>query len=170
MCKSQRNGNYVKWKWFDKCLFTAIQKLSARESGKYPVYSGLNGVKLSKRVIKGAYFKTYTSSSWQEAVANSFMEGKGMMIKIDESFRKSFGSVCCDVSWISKFGVQESEVLIARGTSNDESFELRVIDHGQGNDEVQIVLLSKPNIQDQINLILVEFQIKLILISINQIR
>eukprot|EP01084_Bolivina_argentea_P017723 33069_1 len=40
LCKSQRNGNYDKWKWFDYHLYNAIKKLSAKESGAFPVYSG----------------------------------------------------------------------------------------------------------------------------------
>eukprot|EP01084_Bolivina_argentea_P303374 523753_1 len=31
LCKTQRNGDYDKWKWFDYCLFNAINKLAKRE-------------------------------------------------------------------------------------------------------------------------------------------
>eukprot|EP01084_Bolivina_argentea_P015317 28630_1 len=46
LCSSQRDGKYDKWKWFDYCLYKAIELLSERESGKFNVYRGLNNVKL----------------------------------------------------------------------------------------------------------------------------
>eukprot|EP01084_Bolivina_argentea_P314338 544456_1 len=39
--KSQRDGDYTKWKWFDYCLHKAISKLSKREHGSYKIYTGL---------------------------------------------------------------------------------------------------------------------------------
>eukprot|EP01084_Bolivina_argentea_P104696 187458_1 len=41
LCKTQRNGDYKKWKWFDYCLYNAIHKLSKREYGLYKIYTGL---------------------------------------------------------------------------------------------------------------------------------
>eukprot|EP01084_Bolivina_argentea_P236217 397244_1 len=47
LCKTQRNGNYKKWQWFDYCLHKAIGTLSHYEKGSsYKLYSGLNSVKL----------------------------------------------------------------------------------------------------------------------------
>ncbi len=45
LCKSQRNGEYFKWKWFDRCLEDAIEALSIREMFTYPLYSGLQNVR-----------------------------------------------------------------------------------------------------------------------------
>ena len=41
------------------CLFEAVSILSKKEKGKYPVYSGLHGVKMSKTFTKTGYFVTY---------------------------------------------------------------------------------------------------------------
>ena len=51
LCSSQRNADYGKWKWFDYCLYKAIEALSFREKGSFPVYSGLNAVKMDKKMI-----------------------------------------------------------------------------------------------------------------------
>eukprot|EP01084_Bolivina_argentea_P258427 435671_1 len=40
LCKSQRSGDYNKWKWFDYCLYNAIHKLCKREYGSYKIYTG----------------------------------------------------------------------------------------------------------------------------------
>eukprot|EP01084_Bolivina_argentea_P179908 310845_1 len=45
LCKTQRNGDYKTWKWFDYCLYYAIRKLSKRESGSYKIYTGLESTK-----------------------------------------------------------------------------------------------------------------------------
>eukprot|EP01084_Bolivina_argentea_P031437 58188_1 len=114
MTRCQRIGNFETWKWFDYCLYHAIQKLSMREWGSYTLYSGMNGVRLKTKIMKNRFFKTYTSSSWIKGIAELFSTGdpvktakekrnKGMIMQIDESFRESFDSICCDVSWISKF-------------------------------------------------------------------
>eukprot|EP01084_Bolivina_argentea_P009661 18028_1 len=39
LCKSQRNGDYKTWKWFDYCLYNAIHKLSKREHGSYKIFT-----------------------------------------------------------------------------------------------------------------------------------
>eukprot|EP01083_Nonionella_stella_P308181 1086191_1 len=46
LCKSQRNGNYSKWKVFDKCLGYAVDTLSQFEVSAFPVYSGVGSVML----------------------------------------------------------------------------------------------------------------------------
>eukprot|EP01084_Bolivina_argentea_P310178 536685_1 len=33
LCKSQREGDYQKWKWFDLCLCEAIKELNSKETG-----------------------------------------------------------------------------------------------------------------------------------------
>eukprot|EP01084_Bolivina_argentea_P203236 347148_1 len=83
-CKTQRSGNYNKWKWFDYCLYQAIYKLSVVECGSFSVFTGLNKVKLDKRTIKRAYFVTYVSTSWIKTVAESFINNDGMIIEIDK--------------------------------------------------------------------------------------
>ena len=115
LCSSQRNGDYHKWKFFDYCLWNAICTLSLKENARYPVYSGLNGVKMDKKVIERGYFVTYVSTSWRKEVSKAFMKDKGMMIHIDEKYRDNnqHGIYCCDVSWISKFP-DECEILFAR--------------------------------------------------------
>eukprot|EP01084_Bolivina_argentea_P280266 479276_1 len=35
LCRSQRNGNYSRWIWFDYCLYFAVSKLSKREYGSH---------------------------------------------------------------------------------------------------------------------------------------
>ena len=148
LCKSQRDGNFVKWKWFDLCLYGAIQKLSSRESGKFGVFSGLGGVQLDSKKIKCAYFKTYTSTSWSKKVAKDFMGGdKGMILEIDSNYKDYDDVFCCDVSWISKFP-DECEVLFARSISQNlhqsargaDRFKCSVIDESSG---VQTVFLKK---------------------------
>ena len=133
LCKSQRNGNYDKWKWFDFCLFWGITKLSQREEGKYKLYSGLNKVKLNKKEIKEGYFVTYVSTSWNKNIAQDFMNGEGMIIEIDENFKNGYDIYCCDVSWISKFP-DECEVLFCRSAQRGfyGSFSLLTSDEKNG--------------------------------------
>ena len=147
LCGSQRKGDYNKWKWFDYCLYGAIEKLSAVETGNYPLYSGLRNVKLNNTKIENAYFVTYVSSSWKKTVAESFMsvnvdggDVSGMMIEIDPSFRADINILCCDVSWISKFE-GEAEVLIARSIGSMNGCSLKVIDDGKYG--IQTVSLTR---------------------------
>eukprot|EP01084_Bolivina_argentea_P096781 173987_1 len=118
LCSSQRKGDYVKWKYFDYCLYRAINKLSDVESGAFSVFTGLNNVKLDVKSIKCGYFVTYVSTSWNKRIAESFMNNDGMIIEIDKSFKNNEYLLCCDVSWISKFP-DECEVLFARSTAID---------------------------------------------------
>ena len=62
LCTSQRSGDYDKWKWFDYCLWNAIHLLSIKEIGTFAVHSGLNGVKLDKKIVSNGYFVTYIST------------------------------------------------------------------------------------------------------------
>eukprot|EP01084_Bolivina_argentea_P047126 86821_1 len=147
VCKSQRNGNYTKWKWFDYCLHHAILFLSQNENGTYKLYSGLNKVKLTKKDISLGYFPTYTSTSWIKEVATNFMYDEGMLIQIDKEMRNFF--VCCDVSWISKFP-DECEILISRSIGDgwrNNSFSLSVLDEQAG---VQRVVLEQNQEDDML--------------------
>eukprot|EP01084_Bolivina_argentea_P208790 355834_1 len=138
LSKCQRNGNYRKWKWLDLCLFNAIIKLSKREHGRYKIYTGLGSTKLKNRYVKCGYFKTYVSTSWIKQVAEVFVENDGMLFEIQDSFREN--AICCDVSWISKFGLNECEILIARSIDAVlNSFQCKVIDT---KNETQIVSLQ----------------------------
>eukprot|EP01084_Bolivina_argentea_P005387 10166_1 len=112
LCSTQRAGNYMKWKWFDRTLHWAIRHLNKHEFGDYKIYSGLNNVKLNQNKLSGS-FPTYISTSWSEDVAQVFVGGTGMLIQMDAEFRKSVLTYCCDVSWISKFP-DECEILVAR--------------------------------------------------------
>eukprot|EP01083_Nonionella_stella_P253106 871291_1 len=130
LCKSQRNGDYDKWKRFDYCLYSAIKLLSSKETGRYTLYTGLDKVKLNEKEIQCGYFPTYTSTSWVRNVASTFMGSAGMMIQIDKTTRSSPVFLCCDVSWISKFP-DECEILIARSTVYNK-FKLKIIDENDG--------------------------------------
>eukprot|EP01083_Nonionella_stella_P011236 31934_1 len=142
LCEQQRNGNYIKWKWFDYCLFGAIRKLSHKESGEFVVYSGLNGVKMNKKSVRSGYFVTYTSTTWEKDIAKAFMKGDGMIVSIDKKFKNDRAIKCCDVSWISKFP-DECEVLFARSLEYktlETGFVCNVMDAAKG---VQMICLKK---------------------------
>ena len=139
LCKSQRNGDYGKWKWFDFCLYHAIYDLSLKETGDFPVYSGLNGVKLDEKIVKSGYFVTFVSTSWRKEVAQKFMgKQKGMMIEIADCFKNDYYTTCCDVSWISKFP-DECEILFARSQNRLDIFSCVILDESSG---VQTVSLT----------------------------
>eukprot|EP01084_Bolivina_argentea_P031431 58177_1 len=135
LCGSQRRGDYKKWKYFDLCLFNAINKLKQLETGKFKIYTGLNNVKLNKKSIQNGYFVTYVSTSWKIEVSKKFMGETGMIMQIDESFRENM--CCCDVSWISKFE-HECEILIARSVGKQNNFHCKILDEVDG---VQVVSL-----------------------------
>eukprot|EP01084_Bolivina_argentea_P120388 213368_1 len=152
LCASQRKKNYKKWKWFDCCLFNAIRILSLRETGNFEVYSGLNGVKISSKVVKISHFTTYMSTSWSKDVATQFMGNEGMVLHINEKFKDEMSVKCCDVSWVSKFE-DEREILFARTTDgNQSSAKLSVLDDSNG---IQTVSVEKADIED-----LIEFRRK----------
>eukprot|EP01083_Nonionella_stella_P129074 391387_1 len=134
LCASQRNGDYGKWKWFDLCLCHAVEVLSAKETGEFMLYSGLNQVKLDKKEIRNGYFPTFTSTSWIKEQALAFLGQEGMIIQLDAAVRRWF--FCCDVSWISKFP-DESEILIARSVSYN-NFVLNVVDEINGIQTVSL--------------------------------
>jgi len=145
LCASQRKGDYHKWKWFDRCLWLAISRLSIRERGSFSVYSGLSGVKLDRKVVQNGYFVTYVSTSWQKDVSRRFIGDKGMLIQFDKAFKDNKDGYnlhalhCCDVSWISKFP-DECEILFARSIFDDDNnFKCMVLDESNG---IQTVLLT----------------------------
>ena len=92
-------------KWFDSCLYHAIQISNEDETGCYKLYTGLHKVQLNKRSIKNGYL-------WHMLVPHGFWMTEGMIIEIDKESRDWF--ICCDVSWISKFP-NDCEIFIARG-------------------------------------------------------
>ena len=101
----------------------------------------MNNVKLDSKQINEAYFVTYVSTSWQKDVATSFMEDKGLIMEVDESF-KNQRAICCDVSWISKFP-DECEVLFARNIGNrdtmmENAFKCEVLDETQNVQRVGV--------------------------------
>merc|ERR1711879_507045 len=146
LCKSQRAGYYVPWRWFDYCLYTAICKLSCKESGSFAVYSGFEKTQCIQRNIERGYFQTYMSTSFKRKVAETFIKGgdgrkQGMLIKIEKEFKNAPGVICCDVSWISKFP-DESEILFARTARQyGDAFECTVLDSVNG---IQVVKLRMP--------------------------
>ena len=133
MCSSQRKGDYKKWKWFDYCLWHAIDELSCFEKGDFKVYTGLSGVKSNIKETSG-HFVTYVSTSWRKEVSRAFMKGnKGMIIEIDKQYKNNWDVHCCDVSWISKFP-DECEVLFARSA--------RKYDGGMYGDTINMLMLD----------------------------
>eukprot|EP01084_Bolivina_argentea_P085363 154268_1 len=138
LCETQRNDNFDKWKWFDYCLHSAINKLSKVENGKYRVYTGLTSVQMDKPSLKKCYFKTYMSTSWNKEVARGFAVC-GLLIEFDENIRSY--QLACDVSWISHFP-NEMEVLFARSTSFFHPMDLEIIDDC-AHSETQFVSLTQ---------------------------
>mmetsp|Transcript_5332 Transcript_5332/g.8921 ORF Transcript_5332/g.8921 Transcript_5332/m.8921 type:complete len:390 (+) Transcript_5332:93-1262(+) len=150
LCATQRNGKYLKWKWFDYCLYWAIIRLSRRETGSFAVFSGLSGVQLNRRVVENGYFKTFVSTSWQKPVAMEFMgannskhghdhKQQGMIIQIDSQYKDDALTPCCDCSWISKFP-DECEILFARSLKGSTtSFSCRILDESKGVQTVTLV-------------------------------
>ncbi len=51
-CKTQRNGNYQKWKWFDLCSYNIINKISRRETGQYKLFVGVKSCKIYKKKLR----------------------------------------------------------------------------------------------------------------------
>ena len=132
MRETQRAGDYAKWKWFDRCLSSAIYKLSQSEPAPLPVYSALH--ETSKRATESGRFRTYVSTTRAKEVATQFMGGfqRGFqsqtprdelcLHEIDEAFKNQHNLVCCDVSWISKW-TDELEILFARSLPQSEATE-----------------------------------------------
>lgn len=117
MCKSQREGDYQTWPVFDYCLNNAIHKLSDHETGEYTVFSGVGKCQLDfKKMNQNAYYMTtFVSTSWKMDVAKEFLDmngGEGVLLTFSKEYRSK--AACADVSWISKFGESEKEVLFAR--------------------------------------------------------
>ncbi len=142
LCLSQRKGEYLKWKWFDFCLYFAIFNLSQNETGNYMLFSGLSNVKLDSKEVQNGYFVSYTSATWMRHIAMEFVNGEGMLIQFDESFRSNDKVLCADVSWISPF-VDECEVIIARSDIYcNDNFSAKVVDDKNG---IQTVFVDKKN-------------------------
>eukprot|EP01084_Bolivina_argentea_P294372 506479_1 len=136
MCAKQRDSDYDTWKWFDLCLYTAIDALWRRETGKYKLYSGLANVKLNSSSING-YFLTYTSTTWNRNVALRFIKqygDTGMLIEMDDNFRNKSFNRCCNVSWISKFP-SECEVLLARGGQFVDKWDVEITHIGDDDEK-----------------------------------
>ena len=153
LCKSQRNGNYMKWELLDITLYRAIKKLNERErfiKGGVKLYSGLNNVQLSQKKIDICYFPTYISTSYVKDVSMSFMKQNGLLIEMDNNIINKF--ICCNVTWISKFP-DECEVLIGRTaaisidqtynnatlTIMDQKFEDKKLDELQNKSKISLI-------------------------------
>eukprot|EP01084_Bolivina_argentea_P056503 103413_1 len=122
LCRCQRNGDYKTWVVFDYILDKAIKKLAAKEYGCYPLFSGIGDVRINFEEEKGtcfsdkipyikAYLCTFTSTSWDKSIAKRFAGSRGMIVAFESDKRKEG----CDVSWISKYGESEKEILFSRG-------------------------------------------------------
>eukprot|EP01084_Bolivina_argentea_P259414 437708_1 len=76
-----------------------------------------------------------------------------MIFEIDEAFRAK--AICCDVSWISKFGITECEILIARSIDAVlNSFECKIIDAQNGTQIVSLRSFGDTQQRKNINKIL----------------
>merc|ERR1712154_282696 len=115
LSESQLTGNYLKWKWFDRSLFDAIEKLSKCQYASYPIYCYTDSIKVDK-LNKNGYFKTYLECHRYKEVALSLMEETDVLIEINKSFTSKTNK-CCDISWISSFP-DEYQVILQRNTSN----------------------------------------------------
>ena len=90
LCKAQRSGDYATWKWFDRAVFDQVAAKNCR-------------LRLFQDVCEHLVDEGH----------RSVLHGRnGMLFEIDGRFRER--AVCCDISWIFKFGQSECEVLIAR--------------------------------------------------------
>lgn len=120
-----KNGNGL----ISVCMnYEAIRAINRKESGKFAVYTGWNGIKLDKEYVADGWFVTYVSTTWKKKVAEEFvgLNNEGMIIEIYDAY-KFDSATCCDVSWISKFP-DECEVLFARDRRCNASFHLMVTD------------------------------------------
>ena len=123
LCKSQRDGNYKKWKCYDACLYKAISYLSCVEDYSrycndkrilFQLYSGLNKVQLkSNSKIHVFYFPTYISTSYDKKISVEFAQNDGMLMQFDSNVVSKRQFTFCSLEWISKFEY-ECEILIAR--------------------------------------------------------
>lgn len=136
LCKSQCNGNYNKWKIFDRLLHKAIVCLHKRQKdyfiNDFKLYSRLiiaNDEKINNEVLNLRiqnkiipYFSTYISTSYIKDVALCNLncqqkENRCLLIEMDgQSIMNEF--VCCAVDWISNFG-DECEILISRSVKHN---------------------------------------------------
>ena len=131
VCQSQRDDTYkVKWQCFDVALNEAIVKLGKFENHCENIYSGLAGVFLDADQVYshtlaayGFFFKTNVSFSRDLRVAKQFRgnEGSILSLNLERGSRCRaglFGKLhhACDVSWISKFPM-EQEVLVSKFTT-----------------------------------------------------
>ena len=72
-------------------------------------------------------------------IAETFTDDEGMLFVINEEFRER--AICCDVSWISKFGIGECEILIARSVDAVfNRFKCKIIDERNGTQIVSLKL------------------------------
>eukprot|EP01084_Bolivina_argentea_P255891 430584_1 len=127
LCRSQRSGNFRKWPVFDYCLNNAISKLATHEKGRYPVYTGIGGCQIDFKNLdknEAYYMSTFVSTSCDVNIAKRFLGDKGgVIIAVDPNSRND--ALCGDVSWISKFGESEKEVLFSRQRDARWKFQFR---------------------------------------------
>ena len=162
LCKSQRNGNYSKWKCFDDCLYQAISVFHDMEDYSsyfkdntdiiFHLYSGLNRVQLkNKGKIDFCYFPTYLSTSYDKQVSIQFAQNNGMLMQFDSNIVLKKQFKFCSLEWISKFPY-ECEILVARtkiregvivgATMNVLDCEMNSLNDKKNNDRLQIVNVS----------------------------
>lgn len=58
---------------------------------------------------------TFTSTSWELDVAEQFLKDKGgLLLELEDGDKTKGYHAAANVSWISKFGFSESEILVNR--------------------------------------------------------
>ncbi len=99
LSRSQRNGDYSKWKFLDLCLYDAISVLSEFESFEFPLYCGVANVSMTDKRIDKGYFSSYVSTSFDREVAESFcrQQATGLMFEFrDHMSSLSHPWLTCD--------------------------------------------------------------------------
>lgn len=120
---SERRRDYNKWRIFSSCLHDAIVNLARALRKKFgplcdgdeKAYSGLSRVMLSGAQLerdRSMTTPTFTSTSTNRNVGESFMGDEGVLIEFD--LREADFPGFADVRWISKLP-GEDEVLLDWG-------------------------------------------------------
>ena len=139
------NGNYLKWKWFDKCLFDAIDKLSFAQHSSYPIYSFIDGKKYKKkaRAFRRGYLNSYITATKSRKIAMTSINHKygGIVIEWNTSFISKYNK-CCNVQWISLFP-DEQEIIIQRSVTENKLYGCQVMGQNDKRELLQMITINE---------------------------